>query len=84
MATSNRAVVRVQMESGVKASLDKLCKDKGMAQVTVMSRLVKWFIGQNPVLQASILGQLSSKTQKRLAWMILERTAGSQGDGPQR
>jgi len=67
-----RAIVRVQVSESVKRKLDTLCEKRGMTQIAVMSRLVAWLCEQNDLVQASILGQLSVKTQAELAQELLQ------------
>ena len=72
---AKRAVIRLQLDIDAKRKLDDLCDKRGMTQISVLSRLVKWFGGQDDVVQASVLqllgpellGDLSSKLLERLS-----------------
>jgi hypothetical protein len=67
MAKAKRAVIRLQLDLVAKQQLDKLCDKRGMTQIAVLSRLVKWFGAQGEVVQASVLNLLSDDTLGELA-----------------
>ena len=48
--------MRIQLDSGTKHELDGLCEKRGMTQIAVMSRLVRWFVKQDDTIQAAVLG----------------------------
>ena len=75
--SAKRAVIRLQLDIAAKQTLDKLCERRGMTQIAVLSRLVKWFGRQDEVVQASILGLLSEATLGDLAEVLLKRLAST-------
>jgi hypothetical protein len=72
---SKRAVIRLQLDIPAKQQLDKLCDKRGMTQIAVLSRLVKWFGRQDEVVQASVLGLLSDETLGELSAVIADRSS---------
>ncbi len=70
---AKRAITRLQLDSVAKVQLDRLCDARGMTQIAVLSRLVRWFGKQDEVLQASILGLLSDHQLGEIAHLLLER-----------
>lgn len=68
-----RAVIRLQLDPAAKAALDELCAARGMTQIAVLSRLVKWFAGQDEIVQASILNLLSEAHLGDLSQILLKR-----------
>jgi hypothetical protein len=72
---AKRAVIRLQLDVVAKQQLDKLCEKRGMTQIAVLSRLVKWFGRQDEVVQASVLGLLSDEMLGDLADVLLKRLA---------
>ena len=70
---AKRAVIRLQLDIAAKQQLDKLCEKRGMTQIAVLSRLVKWFGRQDEVVQASVLGLLSDEMLGELAPILLNR-----------
>ncbi len=74
---AKRAVIRLQLDVAAKQQLDKLCERRGMTQIAVLSRLVKWFGRQDEVVQASVLGLLSDEMLGDLAQVLLKRLAAS-------
>jgi hypothetical protein len=70
---AKRAVIRLQLDIVAKQQLDKLCERRGMTQIAVLSRLVKWFGRQDEVVQASVLGLLSDEMLGDLAEILLKR-----------
>ena len=72
---AKRAVIRLQLDVAAKQQLDKLCERRGMTQIAVLSRLVKWFGRQDEVVQASVLGLLSDEMLGDLSQVLLKRLA---------
>lgn len=72
---AKRAVIRLQLDIAAKQQLDKLCEKRGMTQIAVLSRLVKWFGRQDEVVQASVLGLLSDEMLGDLGEILLKRLA---------
>lgn len=70
---AKRAVIRLQLDIAAKQQLDKLCERRGMTQIAVLSRLVKWFGRQDEVIQASVLGLLSDEMLGDLAEILHKR-----------
>lgn len=73
--SAKRAVIRLQLEVSAKQALDKLCERRGMTQIAVLSRMVRWFVTQDEVVQASILGLMSEATLGDIAQVLLKRIA---------
>ncbi len=73
------AIVRLQLDPAAKQMLDRLCGQRGMTQVAVMSRLVSWLGTQDEVVQASVLGLMSEPNLRELAKAMMARRAA--GDG---
>ena len=68
---AQRAVIRLQLDIAAKQQLDKLCAKRGMTQIAVLSRVVKWFGRQDELVQASVLGLLSDEMLGQLAPKLL-------------
>src|SRR5947209_3697479 len=80
--SAKRAVIRLQLEISAKQALDRLCERRGMTQIAVLSRMVKWFVAQDEIVQASILGLLSENALGDLSRVLLARLAtGGEGNG---
>ena len=75
---AKRAVIRLQLDVAAKQALDDLCELRGMTQIAVLSRLVKWFSNQDEVIQAAVLDLLSDRRLGELAAALLD----SNGPGP--
>jgi hypothetical protein len=67
---SGRSIVRVVVESDVSAALQGICEKRGMTQISVLSRLVRWSIKQEATIQNEMLdSDLTAKsigTSRRL------------------
>jgi hypothetical protein len=70
---AKRAVIRLQLDVAAKKQLDQLCEKRGMTQIAVLSRLVKWFGRQDEVVQASVLGLLSDEMLGELSHVLHKR-----------
>ncbi len=68
------------MEISAKQALDKLCERRGMTQIAVLSRVVRWFVVQDEIVQASILGLLSEAALGDLSRVLLTRLASGDTD----
>ena len=71
-----RATIRVQLDSAAKAELDRLCETRGMTQIAVMSRTVRWLVAQDEVVQAGVLGTLTRDNLRVLSRHLLRDMAG--------
>ena len=78
--SAKRAVIRLQLEISAKQALDKLCERRGMTQIAVLSRVVRWFVAQDEIVQASILGLLSEAALGDLSRVLLTRLASEATD----
>jgi predicted transcriptional regulator len=72
---SKRSILRIELSPDAKEKLDQICKAQGMTQISVLSRLVSWFVNQDEVIQASVLGILSAESLQVLAKDLLEKLA---------
>jgi hypothetical protein len=72
---NKRAVIRLQLDIEAKKHLDQLCERRGMTQISVLSRLMKWFSKQDEVIQAGVLGLLSEEAIGELTQGVLKRMA---------
>jgi len=74
---SKRPIIRLQVDIRAKEALDALCELRGMTQVAVASRLLKWFVAQDEVVQGTILGLLSDSAVASLGELLLKRIAAA-------
>lgn len=65
--------MRIQLDTPAKDELETLCKKRGMTQIAMMSRLVRWFVRQDEVIQTAVLAQLSDEAMASLARQMLKR-----------
>ena len=72
---SKRAVIRLQLDVAAKTLLDELSEKRGMTQIAVLSRLMKWFVNQDEVVQAAVLGLMSEAYLGDLSKILLQRQA---------
>ena len=70
---AKRAILRIQLDLAAKQHLDRLSKTLGMTQISIMSRLVEWFVRQNQLVQLCAMGALSSDLSAPLAKDLLEQ-----------
>jgi hypothetical protein len=66
-------VTRVQLNADAKRSLDFLCERRGMTQITVMSRLVQWFIVQDLIVQTAVMDTLQGDALSALLKQTLRK-----------
>ena len=70
--------MRIEVFPGVPESLADVTDRAGSTQVSVVSRLLEWFIEQPDVTQAAILGLYPGDIRKELPRMIVERMRAEQ------
>jgi len=75
--SSHRAVIRLQLDVNAKRQIDELTEKRGMTQIAILSRLVKWFSRQDEVVQASVLGLLSDDMLGDLTQLLHKRLTAS-------
>lgn len=75
---AKRSILRIQLDRAAKEGLERLCEQRGMTQIAVMSRLVEWFINQDEIIQLGVLGVLSPQLTGPLARKLLERMAAEE------
>ncbi len=76
-----RSIMRIQLDAAAKEELDKICSNRGMTQIAVMSRLVGWFIRQDNVIQTAVMATLSDQAMAQLANQLLKRMSSRSGKG---
>ena len=77
---AKRAVIRLQLDLAAKQALDVLTERRGMTQIAVLSRLVKWFANQDEIVQASVLNLLSEAHLGDLSQILLKRLSAKAAD----
>jgi hypothetical protein len=73
-----RVILRAELSPQAKTGLERVCDQRGMTQVSVMSRLVLWFAQQETSIQRSILSGENSNNDPADALMkdLLRRLGG--------
>ena len=74
-----RSIMRIQLDDSAKDELDKICSNRGMTQIAVMSRLVGWFIRQDDVIRTAVMATLSDQALAQLANQLLKRMSSRSG-----
>ena len=70
---AKRSILRIQLDRGGKEDLARICEQRGMTQISLMSRLVQWFVRQDEAIQLLVLGLLSRELAGPLARRLLEQ-----------
>lgn len=81
--SQKRVIIRAELTPSAKTTLQKVCDERGMTQVSVMSRLVQWFAHQDQLVQVSVLGLVSEETTRKLGKELIERLALTRRDAPE-
>lgn len=68
-----RSILRIQLDQSAKEGLERVCLQRGMTQISVMSRLVDWFVQQDEVIQLSVLRLLPDELAAPAAQQVLQR-----------
>ena len=76
---NKKAIMRIQLGASAKAELERFCDRRGMTQVSVVSRLVAWFVDQDEVVQTAVMSSLSESSMAKLAREMLKKLASDRG-----
>jgi hypothetical protein len=68
-------IVRIEVEHEVAESLDKICGERGMTQLSLISRAVKWLGHQDAQTQIEIFGISAETSDQAIAKKLLKRMA---------
>lgn len=71
-----RVILRAELTPQAKNGLEKICDQRGMTQVSVMSRLVLWFAHQDGPIQKAVLGESDLDAADVLKKSLLRRLGG--------
>jgi hypothetical protein len=69
---AKRCIMRVEVSPGVPESLDQATARFGSTHVSVVSRLMEWFVEQPDLVQAAILRLYPLNIKKELPRMVIE------------
>jgi hypothetical protein len=78
-ADPNHATIRLQLNGEAKHALDNLCDRRGMTQIAALSRLVRWLVGQDEIVQAWVLSLMSQEHLGAMSEIVLKRLAERDG-----
>jgi len=70
---NKRCIMRIEVLPHVMETLANATEQVGSTQVSVISRLLEWFVKQSDVTQAAILGLYPTDIQNELPRMIFEQ-----------
>jgi hypothetical protein len=80
--SNKRVILRIQLTPSAKTALQRVCRQRGMSQVAVLSRLVSWFGAQDEIVQSGVLETLSPENVAALAKILLERMSRENKKSP--
>jgi hypothetical protein len=76
---NQRHIMRLELSPHAANQISLLSHRQGMTQLSMLSRLVKWFSEQPIQVQAAIMGQYPIESNEDLALMIVRHMAGRPG-----
>ncbi|HWB54707.1 MAG TPA: hypothetical protein VG722_10960 [Tepidisphaeraceae bacterium] len=71
--------MRLELSPHAAKQIGMLSHRQGMTQLSMLSRLVRWFSEQPIQIQAAIMGQYPIESNEDLALMIVKYMAGEPG-----
>jgi hypothetical protein len=74
-----RVILRAELTQVAKNGLERVCDDRGMTQVSVMSRLILWFASQEGRVQHAVLGHTGEDGARLLIEDLVRRLAADAG-----
>lgn len=73
LTIAKRFIMRIELTGPAKKDLAPLSDRHGMTQVSMVSRLVEFFSGQNELLQSAMIGRYSEEIEGEIAKMLLRK-----------
>ena len=74
---AKRSILRIDPDEGAKDRIEAICQRRGMTQIALMSRVVKWFSEQDDHLQTDVLQNHAPGTTSALAKSLLRKLSSS-------
>jgi hypothetical protein len=74
---SGKSIVRVVVGPGVSASFQAICKKRGMTQISLVCRLIRWCAKQEETIQAEILNSDPTANSDESSRRLLRYLANS-------
>lgn len=71
--SQKRVILRAELTQMAKNGLERVCDERGMTQVSVMSRLILWFASQEGKVQHAVLGHTGEDAASLLIQNLLKR-----------
>lgn len=75
-----RVILRAELTPQAKTGLERICDQRGMTQVSVMSRLILWFAAQEGKIQHAILGHTGENAAELLVNDLIRRVSDASSD----
>lgn len=72
-----RVILRAELHPKAKAGLERTCQERGMTQLSVMSRLILWFAEQDGKTQHAILGHTGDNAGEMLMRNLMKKISDS-------
>jgi hypothetical protein len=69
---AKHSIVVVKMNTSAKNRLESICHRRGMTQLSVLSRLVRWFCLQDEQIQTQLLQSLTKESMADVAKSVLK------------
>jgi len=75
MPANRKFIIRADVDPAVEAALDRITEQRGMTQVSLVSRAVKWLAHQDAETQIEILNPPPDASPKSQSKKLLKRLA---------
>ena len=72
---ADRTSITLNVSEATKSALDNVVERHGMKVGIMASRLIDWFVAQDPLLQAIILGHVPSERAEEVLSLVRQRLA---------
>jgi hypothetical protein len=69
--------IRIELTAAAKAALAKTSDQAGMTELALMSRLTEWFVNEDELIQALVVGRYPSQLQTDIAKLLLRKMSSN-------
>jgi hypothetical protein len=71
-----KTIIRIAIDPADETSLKEICDKRGMTQISLVSRMVKWLARQDSEVQSDILNSEAENWSKPKMLKLLKRISG--------
>ena len=77
---AKRSIMRIELDLSGKDRLESICEKRGMTQIALASRLVRWFSQQDDHIQTAVLQTLTDNSMATVTKSLVKKLASEKSE----